>query len=122
MDARRPREDAIPAGNMPATMADQRPALPRSAVEALCRTAEALLANTSETASIALAELVVRRYRDLKPGDRIEFLGFLLRDLGPSPPAVELAIDAYRLDRSEATLARLFRAVEPRRQALFRAI
>jgi malonyl-CoA decarboxylase len=85
-------------------------------------TAEALLANTSETASLALAELVVRRYRSLKPGERLEFLTFMLRELGPSRAAVDLAVDAYRLDRSEASLSLLFEAVEPRRQALVRAI
>jgi malonyl-CoA decarboxylase len=101
---------------------DRRSALPRTAAEALSRTAEALLANTSETASIALAELAVRRYRDLKPAERTEFLTFLLRDFGPSRAAVDRAIDDYRVERSEAALTRLFEAVEPRRQALFRAI
>jgi malonyl-CoA decarboxylase len=101
---------------------DRRSALPRTAIEALCRTAEALLADTSEMASVALAELVVRRYRDLKPTERLEFLTFLLDELGPSRGAVDLAIDAYRMDRSEASLTRLFQAVEPRRQALFRSI
>jgi malonyl-CoA decarboxylase len=103
-------------------MADRRSPLSGTALEALYRTAEALLANTSETASIALAELVVRRYRNLKPAERLEFLMFLLRDLGPSRPAVDRAIDGYRADRSEASLTGLFEAVEPRRQALFRAI
>jgi malonyl-CoA decarboxylase len=101
---------------------DRRTARAGTAVGALCTTAEALLANTSETASLALAELVVRRYRSLKPGERFEFLTFLLHDLGASRVAVDLAIDAYRLDRSESSLARLFQAVEPRRQALVRAI
>jgi hypothetical protein len=70
---------------------DRRSALPRTAAEALSRTAQALLANTSETASIALAELAVRRYRDLKPAERTEFLTFLLRNLGPSRAAVDRA-------------------------------
>jgi malonyl-CoA decarboxylase len=71
---------------------------------------------------MALAELVVRRYKGLKQAERLEFLRFLLRDLGASRPAVDLAINLYRVDRSEASLSRLFQAVEPRRQALFRAI
>jgi malonyl-CoA decarboxylase len=103
-------------------MADRRSALPRTAIEALCRTAEALLADTSEMAALALAELVVRRYRDLKPVERLEFMTFLLSELGPVRPAVDVAIDGFRMDRSEASLTRLFQAVEPRRQALFRAI
>jgi malonyl-CoA decarboxylase len=101
---------------------DRRSALPRTPAEALGRTAEALLANTSETASIALAELAVRRYRDLKPAERTEFLTFLLRALGPSRAAVDRAIDDYRVEQSEVSLTRLFQAVEPARQALFRAI
>ena len=103
-------------------MADRLAATAETALDALYRTAEALLAHTSETASMALAELVVRRYRALKPSGRREFLTFLLRDLGASRPDVDLAIDLYRVERSEASLTRLFQAVEPRRQALFRAI
>jgi malonyl-CoA decarboxylase len=103
-------------------MADRLAATAETALDALYRTAAALLAHTSETASMALAELVVRRYRGLKPAGRREFLTFLLKDLGASRPDVDLAIDLYRVERSEASLTRLFQAVEPRRQALFRAI
>jgi malonyl-CoA decarboxylase len=71
---------------------------------------------------MALAELVVRRYRALKPAGRLEFLTFLLKDLGAFRADVDLAVDLYRVERSEASLTRLFQAVEPRRQALFRAI
>ena len=35
---------------------------------------------------------------------------------------VDLAIEGYQIDRSEEALVRLFQAVEPRRQALLRAI
>jgi malonyl-CoA decarboxylase len=103
-------------------MADRLSSRSETALDALYRTAEALLAHTSETASMALAELVVRRYRGLKQAGRLEFLRFLLRDMGASRPAVDLAINLYRVDRSEPSLSRLFQAVEPRRQALFRAI
>src|SRR5438309_2334360 len=103
-------------------MAERPASTAQTALDTLYRTAEALLAHTSETASMALAELVVRRYGALKPAGRREFLTFLLKELGPSRPDVDLAIDLYRVERSEASLARLFQAVEPRRQALFRAI
>ncbi|MBO0692856.1 MAG: malonyl-CoA decarboxylase [Acidimicrobiaceae bacterium] len=93
-----------------------------TALDALCLTAEALLANTSETASLALAELVVRRYGELKKVERREFMMFLLHRLGPSRPALDVAIDRYRQDGSEASLTQLFQAAEPRRQALFRSI
>jgi malonyl-CoA decarboxylase len=99
--------------------------LPRrhdSGLGAFCLTAEALLAHTSETASLALAESLVRRYWELKVAERREFMLFLLRDLGASHGAVDNAIDRYRHDRSELALTELFHAVEPRRQALFRAI
>jgi malonyl-CoA decarboxylase len=49
-------------------------------------------------------------------------MSFLLRDLGASRTAVDLAIDHYRRERSELSLTGLFQAVEPRRQAFFRAI
>jgi malonyl-CoA decarboxylase len=91
-------------------------------MDALYATAEALLANTSETASLALAELFVRRWAALKEDERLEFLLFLLREMGPSRAALDLAVDAYRMERSDATMVRLFQAVEPRRQGLFRAV
>jgi malonyl-CoA decarboxylase len=103
-------------------MAERPASTAETALDALYRTAEALLAHTSETASMALAELVVRRYRALKPAGQLEFLTFLLKALGATRPDVDLAIDLYRVERSEASLTRLFQAVEPRRQALFRAI
>lgn len=85
-------------------------------------TAEALLGHTSETASLALAESLVRRYWELKMDERREFMTYLLRNVGPSRAAVDLAIDHYRHDPSELALTQLFHAAEPRRQALFRAI
>ena len=90
-----------------------------TALDALCLTAEALLANTSETASLALAELVVRRYGELKRVERRDFMMFLLRHLGASRPEVDLAIDRYRRDGTELSLTQLFQAAEARRQALF---
>jgi len=91
-------------------------------MEALYATAEALLANTSETASLALAELLVRRYAGLADKEKLGFLIYLLREMGPNPAAIDLAVDAYRMERSDATMARLFQAVEPRRQAFFRSM
>jgi malonyl-CoA decarboxylase len=101
---------------------DRPTSLRGTALDALCLTAEALLAHTSETASQALAELVVRRYGELKKAERREFMMFLLHSLGPSRAAVDLAIDQYRRDGSELALTHLFQASEPRRQALFRSI
>jgi malonyl-CoA decarboxylase len=95
---------------------------PRAALDTLYSTVKALLANTSDTASLALAELVVRRYASLDPDDRLRFLSFMLDELGPSAGEVDVAIDAYRIDRSQSAVGRLFRAAESRRQALFRAI
>jgi malonyl-CoA decarboxylase len=91
-------------------------------LQVLCRTSEALLSITSEASAVALAELVVRRYRALKPSSRTEFLIFLLNEMGASRPQVDQAIDEYRSEQSELSLLRLFQAVEPPRQALFRAI
>lgn len=91
-------------------------------LDAFCLTAEALLAHTSETASLALAESLVRRYSELKMSDRRDFMLFLLRNQGPSRTAVEQAIDRYESERSELALSHLFYAAEPRRQSLFRAI
>jgi malonyl-CoA decarboxylase len=91
-------------------------------LEVLCRTSEALLSITSDASAVALAELVVRRYRALKPSSRNEFFFFLLNEMGASRSQVDQAIDEYQSEPSELSLLRLFQAVEPRRQALFRAI
>lgn len=80
------------------------------------------MAHTSDTASLALAESLGRRYWNLKVAERREFMMFLLRNLGASREAVDIAIDRYTRDRSEVALTQLFHAAEPRRQALFRAI
>jgi malonyl-CoA decarboxylase len=91
-------------------------------LEVLCRTSEALLSITSEASAVALAELVVRRYRALKPSSRVEFFSFLLNEMGAVHEEVDRAIDGYQAAPSEDSLMRLFQAVEPRRQAVFRAI
>jgi malonyl-CoA decarboxylase len=91
-------------------------------LEVLCRTSEALLSITSEASAVALADLVVRRYRALKPSSRLDFFDFLLNRLGAVRQQVDQAIDGYQKAPSEDSLMRLFQAVEPRRQALLRAI
>lgn len=95
---------------------------PTSSLGALCNTARALVAHTSETASLALAELVIRRYEALKPAERLGFLSFMLDELGPSGPEVDMAIESYHAAPTQMAAARLARAAEGRRQALFRAI
>jgi hypothetical protein len=65
-------------------------------LEVLCRTSEALLSITSEASAVALAELVVRRYRALKPSSRVEFFSFLLNEMGAVHEEVDRAIDGYQ--------------------------
>lgn len=91
-------------------------------MEAIINTAEVLLAHTSETASLAVAELLVRRCQNLKSSERLTFLYYLQSNMGPQRSLVDPAVEAYRSDRSDAALYRLVQAVEPRRQALFRAM
>jgi malonyl-CoA decarboxylase len=95
---------------------------PGAGLDVLFRTTEVLLAQTSETASMALAEQVVLRYAGLPATDRLGYLTFLLERLGPLRSNVELAIEAYRAGRTETALSRLARATESARKSLFRAI
>jgi len=91
-------------------------------LEALCGTALALVARTSDTASLALAELVVRRYNGLEPTERRAFLHFLLEEMGPSCADIDSAIERYRAERSQVSMARLAQSAEARRQQFLRAL
>jgi len=86
---------------------------------ALC---DALLAESGEYASSALAREALEAYQRLDERGRREFFDVLARDYSPSPEAVAQSAAAYQADPSPDNLAQLQESVEPLRRELFRRL
>lgn len=86
---------------------------------ALC---DALLGESGEYASIALAREALGAYQALDERGREQFFDVLARDYSPSPGAVGQSANAYQADPSPDNLAQLLETVEPARQELFRRL
>jgi malonyl-CoA decarboxylase len=93
-----------------------------SAVQQLLELCNALMAESGEYASTALAREAIDAYEALDERGREQFFDILARDYSPSPEAVSQSAAAYQADPSPANLARLFATVEPARQELFRRL
>ena len=91
-------------------------------VHNLFRLCDALMAESGEYASTALARDALDAYEALDQPGRAQFFDVLARDYSPSPVAVSASAAAYQADPSPANLERLFAVVEPRRQELFRRL
>jgi len=85
-------------------------------------TARALLRLRGDTASRALAELLVRRYESLDAAQKTDFFGVLLNEFGAIRADVDFAIADYQRDPSEMHTVALAEAADSQRLALFRAI
>ena len=92
------------------------------AVQQLLRLCDALIAESSEYTSTALAREALDAYEALDAAGRERFFDILARDYSPSPDAVVQSASAYQAEPSPANLERLFAAVEPPRQELFRRL
>jgi len=79
----------------------------------------ALLAESGEYASTALARDALAAYRALDEGCRDEFFEVLARHYSPSPDAVGRAASAYQARPTPEHLIELQAVVEPARQELF---
>ena len=86
---------------------------------ALC---DALLDESGEYASTALAREALEAYKGLDESGREQFFDVLARDYSPSPETVAQRAGAYQADPSPDQLALLLEAVEPPRQELFRRL
>jgi malonyl-CoA decarboxylase len=86
---------------------------------ALC---DALLSESGEYASTALACEALGAYQALDERGRSQFFDVLARDYSPSPDAVGSTASAYQADPSPGNLAQLLETVEPARQELFRRL
>lgn len=85
-------------------------------------TARALLRLRGDTASRALAELLVRRYNSLTAAERTDFFRLLLDEFGAERAAVDTAIANYQQEPSEAHMVALAEAADSKRLSLFRAV
>jgi malonyl-CoA decarboxylase len=88
----------------------------------LCALSNALLAESGEYASAALARHALTAYQALDDSGRKEFFDALARDYSPSPETVGSAARAYQADPSPDNLVRLQESVEAPRQELFRRL
>jgi malonyl-CoA decarboxylase len=88
----------------------------------LCALSGALLAESGEYASSALARETLAAYQALDEPGRREFFDVLARDFSPSPDTVTGAARAYQADPSADNLIRLQESVEAPRQELFRRL
>ena len=84
--------------------------------------ARALLRLRGDTASRALAELLVRRYNTLDDVGKTRFFFVLLREFGAVRADVDAAIAAYQSDPGETQLVALAEASASQRLLLFRAL
>jgi len=91
-------------------------------VQHLCALCDALLSESGEYASTALAREALAAYQGLDERGRSQLFEVLARDYSPSPEAVGRSASAYQADPSPDTLARLLETVEPARQELFRRL
>jgi malonyl-CoA decarboxylase len=93
------------------------PSLPR--LLSLC---QALLAESGEYASAALAREALAAYQGLDTASREAFFDALARDYSPAPEAVAKAAADYQTDPSPEHFLALQDVVEPPRQELFRRL
>lgn len=84
--------------------------------------ADALLGESGEYASSALARETLSAYQGLGEQGRREFFDALARDYSPSTETVASAAGAYQADPSADNLIRLQESVESPRQELFRRL
>ncbi len=82
----------------------------------------AILAESGEYASTALARDALAAYQKLDERCREEFFGLLGRDYGPPVEIVSRAAAAYQVEPTPENLLRLQQAVDSPRQELFRRL
>jgi malonyl-CoA decarboxylase len=90
--------------------------------ESLVELCEDLLSSRGEASGVARAREVLARYGELTTGPRIAFFEALSARFGPDPARMQAAVAAWREKPSDATVAEVHAASEPRRQELFRRL
>jgi malonyl-CoA decarboxylase len=97
-------------------------ASPLAAADRLAGACTALMGRSGEASRIALAEQALDAFGELDAGGKADFFRVLLADYSAAPDAIRAAYAAWEAQPSEAALADLFAAVEPRRQTLLRRL
>jgi malonyl-CoA decarboxylase len=92
------------------------------AVHQLFALCDALLSESGEYTSTALAREALESYQKLSARSREEFFDALAQDYSPSPEAVVRTAAAYQANPSAENLMRLEESVEPARRELFRRL
>jgi len=110
---RRPGASSRSRRTVPALPAPQPP------LASLC---EALISRRGEASGVAIAKEILRRWDELFPQERREFLIELARDFGPCIPRLQDAIARWQAEHSPAALNELNRAAEPVRQEVIRRL
>jgi malonyl-CoA decarboxylase len=98
---------------------------PRAAVRDARRAiwlCHALLSERGDVAGARLARETLAAYQGLEDLALGVFFDLLIKEFSPDPQDVVRVADAYRQDPSQPNLIQLQRAVEPRRQELFRRL
>ena len=88
----------------------------------LLELSQALLAGRGEASGVAMARRFLDLYHHASTEQRVGFLKILARDFGPDEARLDQAVEAYRLNKNQKTLAELSRAAEPARQELLRRL
>ena len=81
-----------------------------------------LLSRRGEASGVALARDILTRYDQLTTGPRIAFFEALATRFGPDHERLTGAIEQWRREPTEETIAELHDAAESRRQELFRRV
>src|SRR5690349_17360354 len=91
-------------------------------VEQLVAQCSALLAESGEYASLAIAGEALASYKALDEAAREQFFDILSREYSPAPDVVARVASAYQQDPTPEHLEALQDVVEPKRQELFRRL
>jgi malonyl-CoA decarboxylase len=98
------------------------PRITEGAVHQLFSLCDALLRESGEYTSTALAREALESYQALNKHGREQFFDALARDYSPAPDAVGRAAAAYQANPSPDNLVRMQESVESKRQELFRRL
>jgi malonyl-CoA decarboxylase len=82
----------------------------------------ALVGATGEVSGLSAAKQILKRYRDMDDGAKLDFFHHLARDMNIDPETVRTTLDAYEAGPGKKTYRDFMAAVEPDRQELIRRL
>jgi malonyl-CoA decarboxylase len=90
--------------------------------ESLVELCEDLLSRRGEASGVALAREILNRYAEMTTGPRIGLFEALATRFGTDGERLAAAVESWRQDPSDESIAELRKAAEPRRQELLRRL